>query len=187
MALSRRSGRGPLTRPQRRLTSWSFGPDTAQASQSVTASGKFGLSVFINILQDGLTLVRTRGQIKLWLEAATAAANGYIGAFGICRVSTQAATIGSTAVPGPIAEDDWDGWLFYEHIQCVAPAALNSGVASDLDQLAPVTATQVITIDSKAMRKVKENDALLGIFELTEVGTATLRFAGGMRMLFKLP
>ena len=92
----------------RRKTSWSLGPHsgTAGSPQSITASGASLATTNVNVLADGVTLIRTRGELVFSLILADAASAGFHGAFGI-GIATQAAiAAGVTAVPTPITEQD---------------------------------------------------------------------------------
>ena len=48
----------------------------------------------------------------MFLSAATSALDGFNGAFGIGLVTRQALAVGVSAVPTPLDEEDWDGWLY---------------------------------------------------------------------------
>jgi len=125
-------------------------------------------------------LVRTRGELMLYLVTADAAGSGFQWAFGMCMVSSTAAGIGVTAVPGPITDIGWDGWFVYE------VGTLESASADVTVQPGNNTA-QRIMIDSKAMRKWKETDVAFGVLQVVERGTATMRASLDSRMLVKLP
>ena len=182
----RRQGGFP-TRSQRRKSSWVAGVGSATAQTDVTASGTTLANAAVGILADGLTLVRTRGMLQLYLNAATAQDNGFTGAFGIGVVTTEAFQAGGAAVPQPLVNQGWNGWLYWTPIMVVAAAPLASGAAVDLDMVSVNIASQNVIIDSKAMRKVSTDETIVGSLEVVERGTATLRWSLDSRMLFKLP
>ena len=157
---------------QRRRVGWEAGVG-GTSGQGVTTSAAGFLGSAIEILEDGLTLARTRGAFNAELLTATAAGDGFQGAIGIGIVTKSAIDIGITAVPTPITEQDWDGWLFW------ATVSVHDSLAGN--------GTQEIIIDSKAMRKTSEDTVFYAAFEVVEVGTATATFFLDSRMLFKLP
>ena len=130
---------------------------------------------------DGNTIVRLRGSALLYLTSVAAALNGFTRvALGIGIVSTAAATVGITAVPTPLTEINWEGWMFHWtgsliNIDNTIDDSIGGGVVR-------------IPIDSKAMRKINDDETLFGVVEVSgEVGTAVMGFNGSTRMLVKLP
>jgi len=184
----RRSRSVPVRSP-RRKTSWQIGPETGTngSAQSITATGSTGASVGAQSAVDGNTLVRTRGELLLTLLAAAAAGDGFIGAFGIGVVTAQAFGIGITALPTPIDEEDWDGWLYHRYFSVVSSSIISDTVSSADDFANAVSAVLRVEIDSKAMRKVPENMTVAAVLQVTEVGTATMTWNFNSRMLIKLP
>ena len=88
--------------------------------------------------------------------------------------------IGAAAVPSPIADIAWDGWLWHHLTTPVL------GFSTTETGQSPMEAERIV-IDSKAMRKIKDTDVLMGIFEIgTETGTATMRVAALTRVLDKI-
>ena len=139
------------------------------------------------VLVDGVTLVRIRGQLTIALETAAAKADGYHGAFGIGVVTVPAFTAGAASVPTPITELDWDGWLYHQFINVKAADAIAAGAAAnEPGQVHNVLAVQRFDVDSKAMRKLRINDIIFAVMELTEVGTATAQWFFNCRALLKL-
>ena len=126
--------------------------------------------------QDGLTIVRLRGFVELILTSASALGDGFDGAIGIGIVSAPAFAIGVTAVPTPITEIEWEGWLWHQFFSLTAPTA-----AQDSEN------RQVFEVDSKAMRKINSEEVVYAAIEVTETGTAGLKAKLGTRMLLKLP
>ena len=96
-------------------------------------------------------------------------------------INQEAFNVGATAVPGPVDEMFWDGWLwhwvgsFFSNSAFVLPA--NDGPGS-----------YRIPIDSRAMRKWKESDVLVGVAQaVNEIPSTVLRVELNTRILEKLP
>ena len=126
--------------------------------------------------------MRIRGQIVLNLSVVTAIGDGFDAvAVGICNVSENAFDAGVASVPTPLADLAWDGWIYHQLVgRMFGPETAELG-ASVLDSVR-------MDIDSKAMRKTRFSDVLIGVVEVgTETGTATLLFSGITRILDKLP
>ena len=163
----------------RRLTSWIIGPF---GTQSVGSNTKSLVSTSLLGIEDGRTIVRIRGEVNVALTAAGAAVDGYdrVG-LGMAVVTEQAISVGITAVPGPLTDINWDGWMwhwtggFLSNTAFTLPSNEGPGSAR-------------IVIDSKAMRKFGEEMALVAVLEtLGEVSAATLRTTWNTRVLEKLP
>ena len=173
----------------RRKTSWSAGPASTGPGglQTITASGKTAWGVTSISLEDGLTLVRTLGELNTFLTSADVVTSGFHGAVGICKVTEQAAAIGVIAIPGPITDILWDGWLYHRVFSLIAadPALTTGGVTAPL-QMGAGSASLRLEIDSKAMRKFDALDVQVGIIEVTEIGVASMRFFANTRVLDKL-
>ena len=104
--------------------------------------------------------------------------NHMVVAAGICIVTSQAATVGVTAVPGPLANIDWDGWMW--HWMGIAGVVPGVGGAPNLVVSVP--------IDTKAMRKWKETDVMVAMVEVEETGVAGSFVSNfDTRVLVKLP
>ena len=163
----------------RRRVGWDDGTGGVPA-QAVTGSTVAFVGNAVSVLTDGTTLVRTRGQLDVFLAGYSAAGDGYQGAFGIGVTTLAAVTVGITAVPTPITEQTWDGWLYW------TPISVHGGEATAGDKdFGP--AHQRTIVDSKAMRKLKEDQSLFAVWEVTEIGTATAHIFWDSRCLYKLP
>jgi len=79
-----------------------------------------------------------------------------MGAVGIGLVNAAGAAVGVTGIPGPVTDSNWDGWLYHRYFQFSTQVATAVGFS---------TSSHEIEIDSKAMRKVKSDDALFMMFE----------------------
>ena len=170
-------------------TSWEVGPETSGngAPQSLSVSGSQLAGTAVAATVDGQTLVWTRGELLMFLTLATAAGDGYHGAFGIAKATQAAVTAGVASVPSPITEETWDGWLYHRYFSIFAggPMAVATAAQETL-QHAATTAALRIEVDSKAMRKFDQNESLYAVVEVAEHGTAVLEWAFNCRMLFKL-
>ena len=182
----RRGGPFQRVRGVRRKTEWVLGPGQDTAQTEVTSSTQIlgNLGSQANI--PGLTLVRTRGQFLAYLNSASAQNDGFNGAFGMCIVSENAFDAGVASVPHPLDDADWDGWYYHRHLFLEAAQVMNSGAASDIDVLNPVTAAIRFEIDSKAMRKFEVDDVSIGVLDVNLVGTAVMRWHFNTRELLKL-
>ncbi len=154
-----------LSRSPRRQTSWGPGPF------GIVASTTSSVALFSNGSQatvDGLTLVRLRGELLVFLLSVAGGNEGYSGAFGVCIVSENAFNAGIASIPTPIADQSWDGWLAYQmfHVKSI------TGTIADGANGPNIMARYVI--DSKAMRKFKQSDFLVAVTEMTEVGTSSI-------------
>jgi len=172
-----RSFRSRRTSGSSRRVSWSLGPHGETGTLSAPSSALFTVSS--QALIDDLTVIRTRGRLGVGLISAAAEGDGFRWAFGMANVSENAAGIGITAVPTPITDIAWDGWFVFEtgtvFTEDSSPAA------------ASPSSTQIIEIDSKAMRKTHNTDVIVAVFEVVEIGTATMQAFLSTRLLDKLP
>ena len=179
-----RLNRGRSLPALRRKTVWGLGPEAALTP--LTGSAVNGWSLFSFPIVQGATLIRTRGEIMLWLTAATALNDGFRGAVGIAVTTVSAATIGATAIPSPITDDDWDGWLWHHYFSLRAPGPIvQAAVALQTDN--SLTSSVRYEIDSKAMRKIPDSEfAIVGVLEVALTGTAVMAYEAQTRLLAKL-
>ena len=101
----------------RRQTTWGQGPgsgSTPGSPQTISATGQTLLTIGSGIQLEGITLVRTRGEFTAFLTSVDALGSGFHGAIGMCIVSENAFNAGVTAVPHPIADVSWDGWIWFQ-------------------------------------------------------------------------
>jgi len=176
--MPRSSRRFPVqTRGPRRLTAWDSGPD--EAGTIVTATGSLLWTTGVVLTTESkATVVRSRGLVTInLLGQQTADGDGFTGAVGLGIVSLDAFTAG--AVPDPIGDIAWPGWLWYSHFH-VMQGDVNIGGEGAVSRI------QRIEIDSKAMRKMGSEEILFGAFEFVEQGTATVEVTGQTRILVKL-
>ena len=187
MAFRSRSRGSRLGTPQRRQSSWQVGPG-GTAEQLFTTSTALILGSVANATEDGLTVVRLRGELLLMLTTADAVGGGYTGAFGIGVASADATAVGVTAVPNPINDEDWDGWLYHRYWSLAAGGVLAAAAAADAtDQVNSTTAALRLEVDSKAMRKLPENMGIFASLQVTESGVSLMSAWFNSRILIKLP
>ena len=101
-------------------------------------------------MTDDLTIVRLRGSLVLGLESATAINDGFdVVSAGICNVTENAFGAGVTAIPDPIADIAWDGWLWHwdGSLMALKVAALGDAGLSNIG-------AYVVPIDNKAVRNL---------------------------------
>ena len=160
----------------RRQSSWEPGPGGETSLIAGTVVELFGTSV--QAATGGLTAVRLRGDLFVQLASNPAAiGDGYEGAMGVGIVSENAAGIGVTAVPAPLTDVRWDGWLYHRFFTV-------KGVSATLED-GPGASVR-IDVDSKAMRKFNESDVMVAVLEVVERGTETVQATFQSRILLKL-
>ena len=167
----------------RRQVSWGIGTG-GTTSQSITATGKTIIGSGIALAaEQKVTIVRTRGYLNCGLVGATAALDGFTGAFGIGIVSDEAFTVGVTAIPGPLTDAFWPGWLVHQFISVRSVNIM--AVANNAIQDAGAFIQR--DIDSKAMRKFDVGETMVAMLEVTELGSAaTMQVTWDSRVLLKL-
>jgi len=176
-----RGNRFPSRQARRRLNKWSLGPQAvAQPISTVTVTG---WSLLVALAQAAeVTLVRSRGYVDLMLTSTTSAFGGFTGALGLAIVTAEAGAVGVTAIPSPLTDADWDGWLWHHFFSCL------SVTATIADGANAQSVYQHFEIDSKAMRKWTDQQVIVGILETgAEVGTAVMQMNADVRHLVKLP
>jgi len=176
----------PGRQSQRRKTSWSNGPGQVGLQTAITASVATLVNLGQSSLADGITLVRVRGQLLLFLENSSVGAGGFTGAFGIGVGLTAGFLAGAGSLPSPITDRSWDGWMYWNAFQVVSASILDGGAASDRDQVSGHTASHRVDVDTKSMRKLNSDQTVYGALEVVEIGTATLQWGFDSRMLVKL-
>ena len=163
----------------KRKTIWGLGPGSTVKTE-ITASSSVVVGSIFNYAVPG-TLVRLRGQLQLYLTAATAADDGFSGAFGIVLVRAAAAAAGIASLPTPLTDVE-DQFLYHRFFSVHAPAAFAvTGYASD-----SMAAAIQIDVDSRAMRKHTPGDSLVAVLEAVERGTSALAIWFDSRQLSKL-
>ena len=101
------------------------------------------------------TVVRNRGMVAIKPSSYTADVSP-VGAVGMGIVSQEALAVGVSAIPTPFSDADWGGWLMWRSFAYHFESITQAGV---------LLGTWNMEIDSKAMRKVEPNEALVFIAE----------------------
>ncbi len=124
------------------------------------------------------TILRIRGTGFVAFNAATTALDEAQVTIGVAVITSDAATVGSSAMPDPTDEADFP-WLWYHVVRMFSPFVID-GTGSD-DSGALIAR---FDIDSKAMRRVKPGQALVAVTQYTDVtGTPSLRVGFDARVL----
>jgi len=144
------------------------------------ASGKTtgslsGLGVSVG---ESMTLVRTRGYASLHFDPTGTADWVQVG-LGLGIFTTDAFTVGQTAMPGPLSDADWD-WVDHRVINFLPSISAAEGENA-------IALFRSFDIDTKAMRKMKTAQTLGWIAEVIVLsGSGSADISVGARHLFKL-
>ena len=125
----------------------------------LTGNGTTLIDSFDASGREPYTVLRMVGEVSASPdEAAVVAGDSCIITFGIGVVSTDAAALGSTAMPDPGAEADYP-WLWWHgatmHFPAIGEALQN--------------AVRVLPVQSKAMRKVAAGQSLVAVVQYVDV------------------
>ena len=175
------SNRGRLPAPKRQIANdGSSSCSSVIVTMGANAQVKAVLSGSSLIIVPAGTLVRTRGMIAVGVLTSGAANNAITGAYGQIVVSSDAATVGISALPGPLSdiENDWYVWLpIALRLDTVAEAPVN------------ITSNALLPYDSRGQRKLKAGDELVSVVEFcqSDITTGTvIQVADSFRQQFKL-
>ena len=154
MARSRVVTRPAFRRP-RPATQWARLGNMAPVA--LTANAKVLLTFFL-LANPGIgeTVRCTRGVINVSSDQAAAMEN-QVGALGAVVVNDVAIAAGVASLPGPLTDQDDDGWLLWVPVNQLSSATTGGNPAHQ--PAAPWM------FDSKAMRKIEEGFSLAFIFE----------------------
>ncbi len=168
----------PLSvRGSRRQTDWGISIQTnaevniaASTSALVASAAAATLAPFAPF-----TIVRTRG--VLWFGSDQEAADEIqIGAMGLAIVSEAARAAGAASIPGPMTDATFDGWFAHQYFANKFSFVTAAGFDS--------VSGRMIEFDSKGMRKVTTDDAL--VFVIENFGaTQGINVTFGLRILLK--
>jgi len=163
----------PIGRRARKATQWSSTNAPAALGNLAAATSVID-STFVTSSATPETILRIRGLFTVQSDQA-AASETPLGAIGICVVSDQAVAAGVASVPTPATEGASDLWLMHQYFH--APMVFVSGVG--VHNLA-----FQYQIDSKAMRKVSEDETMIVVVENSSSAHA-MDFAIDIRVLAK--
>jgi len=170
-----RSGFDRGRRP-RRMVQWTNGPGD-ETSRAFVATGLVILGLGIETGTQKFTITRIRGVLTFTLNTIAALANGFRFTYGIGIVSSDAFSVGVTAIPNPQDDMDWP-WMYHGFTSMLSP----TGTLSDIGSAAVVR----IPVDVKAMRILNLNEVVFMAVDAAEVGSATASAQFDSRMLLKL-
>ncbi len=145
---------------------------------TAAASGKaVGTNVGLSSA-GGLTLIRTRGWLGIHLDPTTIADALQVGV-GLGVFSSDAFAAGGGSMPGPLTEVDYD-WVFHT-VRVMGPSFTATEDGTN------ILHNVWVDVDSKAMRKLKPNQVLGWIAEVTILsGGGSIDLGVSARHLFKL-
>ena len=161
---------------ERRSTSWL---EVALTRTTFTAVGGTILNVLsaTELAKRPFTIVRTHLECRIKTDVSTPAIReSQIGAIGGVIISDQAAGIGVTAVPTPVIDAASDLWWFHQWLM----SELFFGNATGID----ANAGTQYSIDSKAMRKINDDQDVALVAEFASASDGFVLTVGG-RILIK--
>jgi len=168
----------PVRSRSRRTVAWGLGPNIRDGSASASTDQLWTTSVVATT--DKVTIMRTRGYVRIHLLTADAAGAGFIVGLGLGVIPTVAVTAGAGSTPGALSQIDWDGWFWH------FVGDIRSVTATIADGVNAGSVSMYIPVDSKAMRKIDGDESVFGSFETVESANATMELQGETRMLLKL-
>ena len=164
----------PRGRFPRQDKEWSFIP---ALSQAITASGtQSGGGIAV---ADSRTVLRMLGSYLILPEGTLAIGDQYGIGIGIGVVSSDAFTLGSSALPDPLGEPEYP-WLFWvDHQIAIVSATLIENTNSD-------AAVVRGSFDVRSMRKMKPQQTLAMVVQASVLaGSVDVRvMLGRTRVLF---
>ncbi len=164
-------GRGRLGSD--RITTW-----LAIDYSATTTNGSAAIShvmTAVELAKRPFTVIRTH--IEAFIQSDQAAASELqLNGIGLCVVSDQAVAVGVTAVPTPTTDLDSDLWFVHQPL-------LSNFLLGDGTGFSEPSGMRY-SIDSKAARKVNDDEQIIIVQENSTVGSgATVLMAG--RLLIK--
>ncbi len=162
-----------VRRGARRQTSW-----VAIAPVETTADAASRLISTLNaaaLAKRPFTIIRTHLTIHVVSDQQIATEGQLVGV-GMAVVSDQATAIGITAIPTPITDLGSD--LFYLHQLVMTQFVFGSAIGFDADS------GRQIDVDSKAMRKVNDDQDIVLVADFGVVGEGSALTTAG-RFLIK--
>ncbi len=150
--------RRPLVRPGKKIDfkSWTAIPSTQSViiTDSTVSGGGLAFS-------EPATILRCRGEILVHLESTLAAGDAVKFAFALGVISSDAFTLGATAMPDPSGDADYP-WVYWTEI------TLTTEEVTVADWMGYTWLR--IPVDSKAMRKMKPGETFCWIMQRTDLG-----------------
>jgi len=168
-ARGRPAGRGARLRKV-----WCAGTPFDRATMGVTQSVISSCAIAEAGALEG-TVLRTRGEVLVTGDP-NATTDSDLLALGICIVTDNALAVGGASVPGPLNDDGADYWLWHRYVPM--DSAGETAVRAD-----SISSIVRVEIDSKAMRRVGQDSAVVLIGELLSGDYASIIVSGGIRFL----
>jgi len=163
-------GRGRLG--SKRVSTWlSIDPLVLTLSASASISH---IMTTVELAKRPFTLVRTHLEMFIFSDQEIAGEN-QIGAVGLCVVSDQAVGVGVTAVPTPITDLDSDLWFAHQILLSSFQFLDATGISAP--------AGSAYTMDSKAMRKVNDDQQIIIVQENSTAGLGQTTLVAGRMMI----
>jgi len=161
-----------MARGNRMRKSW-----VGATSPGVNLTTTQGVVLAVTVVEGSsvATLLRSRGNLFL-SGTPDAAADIDVAAVGLIVVHTNALTAGGVSLPGPIADAGAD-WLWHQYV----PLDASGATAGDP---AGIGFNRWIEVDSKAMRRIPTDHAVVLMGELLGATMVSISVAGGVRFLF---
>jgi len=174
MARRRDFVRGAAAIRKSRMTSWLDVPITSTVVNTSGVAAILSLTAAEKARRP-FTVIRTR--LHYHMRSDQLSADEFQAcAIGMCVVSDQASAIGVTAVPTPSTDAASDLWFLHQWV--MADYAFITGVGFDAASGASGD------IDSKAQRKVNDDEDVLVVLEVPAVSLG-VEFVVGGRLLIK--
>ncbi len=156
----------------KRATQWVGSTDITAFTALAAATAIFDQSVTFG---EPVTVVRTRG--TLWVSPDTiSATESAFGALGMAVVQTQASAVGVGLLPTPITDEGSDVWFMWIPWMGSLLFADSTGMLKGYERF---------DFDSKAMRKVEENETVVVVIENASA-TFGVQYILKFRQLVKL-
>jgi len=163
--------RGSRGRGFRPATDWLFSQLVGVVGEGETDVFDLSLAATADLDNDPETVRRIRGRWNVTLDTAEVQAT--LVAAGIGVASPEAIAAGPTALPNPILDGDWDGWMWIDFVLVDVPGGVSI--------LTPMLAVDG-TIDSKAQRRLEDNHLFFAITMQSTVDVAG-QYSAALRWL----
>ena len=129
-------------------------------------------------LADAFTVIRMLGEYTIFPTSALVQGDEATISVGIAVVSSDAATVGPTAMPDP-ADDQEYPWLYW--------ASHPFGANNAVEESALASMSGRFRFDIKSMRKIKPSESIVTVVQAADVGSAgqppMTIVGGGLRVL----
>ncbi len=163
-----------MARRAGRRTDYTWQGSHGVLSLAATGSG----IVTINTPSSSSTVTRSRGEVLAQIDGPVDNDQADV-TCGLIVVTPEQLAAGATSIPDPFTDMDAE-WIWHGFLLVQANAG--TGVGASLNALSVVAR---LTIDSKAMRRIKQNQSVVFVVKNTNLGgTPTVDVFVGCRQLF---